>query len=286
MVKLTKRTLRRSLSRSRGRRLDERSPDVLLLRSGLIQRDGRAGHPVIGVTTTTHDVVTPDGSTAPGDAALVEYARLIHELRAVPVLLPPVTSVGAVLGHLGLCDGIVLAGGFDVHPNLTGIEAGEVGLFDPRKDRYEWQLIDHALEGDMPLLAIGRGFLLLNAFFGGTTAPFEGPMAPPARQSAQDRSQARRHRVDLVQGTKLAGVLARKQLDVARHGSQCVELLGEGLVVCARARDGTIEGGEVPDRRFGIGVQFHPELIPQEDRVGKQLFAGLVAAAKERAAGA
>ena len=52
--------------------------------------------------------------------------------------------------------------------------------------------------------------------------------------------------------------------------------LGEGLVVSARAEDGTVEAVELPGA-FVVGVQWHTE----EDRHDRRLFAALVAAARE-----
>jgi putative glutamine amidotransferase len=48
-----------------------------------------------------------------------------------------------------------------------------------------------------------------------------------------------------------------------------------GLVVAARAGDGTVEAVEHPGRRYWIGVQWHPETLAD---IG--LFQALVAAAR------
>jgi gamma-glutamyl-gamma-aminobutyrate hydrolase PuuD len=61
--------------------------------------------------------------------------------------------------------------------------------------------------------------------------------------------------------------------DVATHHHQAVDRVGRGLVVVARAEDGTVEAVE-DARRFVVGVQWHPEA----DDDGR-LFQALVAAA-------
>jgi putative glutamine amidotransferase len=72
------------------------------------------------------------------------------------------------------------------------------------------------------------------------------------------------HEVWLTQGSLLERTL-RERLDAAdacavnsRH-HQAIKDLGEGLVATATAPDGVIEAVEAPDRRFCLGVQWHPE---------------------------
>jgi putative glutamine amidotransferase len=44
------------------------------------------------------------------------------------------------------------------------------------------------------------------------------------------------------------------------HHHQGVDRVGEGLVVTGRATlDELVEAVELPDRRFALGVQWHPE---------------------------
>jgi gamma-glutamyl-gamma-aminobutyrate hydrolase PuuD len=54
--------------------------------------------------------------------------------------------------------------------------------------------------------------------------------------------------------------------------------VAEGLVVTARAADGTVEAVELAGAPFVVGVQWHPE----EDATDVRLMATLVATAKDR----
>src|SRR5207245_624855 len=65
--------------------------------------------------------------------------------------------------------GLLLMGGTDVNPKLyNATPALEVDDPDDERDSVEWQLIDEALERDLPILAICRGLQLLNVYHGGT----------------------------------------------------------------------------------------------------------------------
>lgn len=60
---------------------------------------------------------------------------------------------------------------------------------------------------------------------------------------------------------------------------QGVETVGQGLKVVGTAPDSLVEAFEVPNHPFAIGVQWHPEAMP--DRTDMQaIFRALVAAAQ------
>jgi putative glutamine amidotransferase len=114
---------------------------------------------------------------------------------------------------------------------------------------------------DLPVLAICRGHQVLNVATGGTLIqdiPSEvgGGVAhdPPRRR------WTRSHEIDIVDGTRLHQVLQRTTIFVNSFHHQAIDRLGEGLVVSARsAGDRLVEAVELPDRRFVLGVQWHPE---------------------------
>jgi gamma-glutamyl-gamma-aminobutyrate hydrolase PuuD len=68
-------------------------------------------------------------------------------------------------------------------------------------------------------------------------------------------------------------------VEVSSHHHQGYGRLGDGLEVVARADDGTVEALEAGDRRFAVGVLWHPE-----DGDDLRLFEELVAEAREHRA--
>jgi gamma-glutamyl-gamma-aminobutyrate hydrolase PuuD len=66
-------------------------------------------------------------------------------------------------------DGLMLLGGSDVDPALYG-EAAHATYepADPGRDAFEIALVRHAVEADLPLLAICRGIQVLNVALGGS----------------------------------------------------------------------------------------------------------------------
>jgi gamma-glutamyl-gamma-aminobutyrate hydrolase PuuD len=66
----------------------------------------------------------------------------------------------------------------------------------------------------------------------------------------------------------------------SRH-HQSVARVGERLVESAISPDGVIEGIERPDKRFAVGVQWHPEDRIHTDPTDLALFQAFAAALKE-----
>ena len=60
-----------------------------------------------------------------------------------------------------------------------------------------------------------------------------------------------------------------------------VQRLGRGLRTVARDLDGIKQGIEAVDAPFRIGVQWHPEYLPNQ-RAQRRLFAALVGQARRR----
>jgi putative glutamine amidotransferase len=80
------------------------------------------------------------------------------------------------------------------------------------------------------------------------------------------------HTVDVVPGTKLAGILGSGPVQVNSRHHQAVDRVGDGLSVSARSPDGVVEGIELPGLRFAVGVQWHPEDQAAVDPVQARLF--------------
>jgi gamma-glutamyl-gamma-aminobutyrate hydrolase PuuD len=207
-------------------------------------------------------------------AALIPlmYVEAVERAGGRPVVIPP--SDDGLEETLELLDGIVFSGGADVDPTAYGADAHP--LTDPpqsRRDHAELALLEAALERDVPTLAICRGGQLLNVLRGGDLVQHL-PDALGHTNHRETPGVFSDHHVELEPGSRLAGLLGDRGLVKSSH-HQGIGGVGEGLVVSARAEDGTPEGVEDPSKRYALGVLWHPEA--GEDQ---RLFDGLVAEAR------
>jgi putative glutamine amidotransferase len=210
--------------------------------------------PMVGVTLGDGD--------EPGVHAMREdYVRSVEQAGAVPVVLPPVSpeDVPVLLDRL---DGVLLSGGVDVDPVLYGqAPHPKLGRVNRRRDDFELALTREALRRDVPILAICRGHQVLNVATGGTLVQdvpslIEGAVEHDGRGPRWRRA----HRVEVIAPSRLREILGQDALCVNSIHHQAVDRVGEDLVVSARCpEDGVVEGLEMPDRRFVVSVQWHPE---------------------------
>jgi putative glutamine amidotransferase len=173
--------------------------------------------------------------------------------------------------------GLMLMGGDDVNPARYG-ETRHPETEDPddERDRLECSLIAEALERDVPILAICRGMQILNVAHGGTLVQH----LENHRLKTEDKSVSA-HCVEIVLGTTLAAIAgAELKAPVNSRHHQAVARLGQGLIVSAMdPRDGVIEAIERPDKRFVLGVQWHPEnQTAEKDSIARRLFDAFAAA--------
>ena len=237
--------------------------------------------PLIGVTTSEvrrGELATlrRHGEPPQHEMALgLTYMHAIELAGGVPVVLPPLHNGFETL--LARLDGICLSGGPDLDPAAYGARAHEqLGPTEPALDRFELELARAAAAVGLPLLGVCRGAQALNVARGGTLHQHvEGH-----RQTELATQPV--HAVRIAPRSRVSRVLKTRATQVNSFHHQAVDELGEGLVACAWAPDGTIEA--IEDRRhpFLLGVQWHAEtLVEHPGQLG--LFRALVEAASGRA---
>jgi putative glutamine amidotransferase len=209
------------------------------------------------------------------------YAEAVTAVGALP--LPLTHQLGRAAELLDLCDGLVVTGGaFDIPPELYGeARRPACGPARPERTAFELALVRLALARDLPLLGVCGGMQLLAVARGGTLYQdlatdlgLTGHEQPPPK----DRPS---HAVRVEAGSRLAGLVGASSLQVNSTHHQGVREPGAGVTVSARAEDGLVEAIELPDRRFALGVQWHPESAIRHEPRHAALYAGLVAAAGE-----
>jgi putative glutamine amidotransferase len=227
-----------------------------------------AGRPVIGICSAI-ETARWGAWEALCDLAPRTYSLAVQRADGLALLIPPDDAAAEAPDELlDLVDGLVLAGGSDVDPGSYGARAHpETGATRPERDRFELALGHRALERDLPLLGIGRGMQMLNVACGGTL-----------EQHLPGRTGREAHPVRTAPGTLTARVMGSGRADVRSHHHQGVGELGQGVEASGWSDgDAVIEAIELPERRFALGVLWHPE---EEER--SRVIEALVAAARER----
>ncbi|MDQ2732689.1 MAG: gamma-glutamyl-gamma-aminobutyrate hydrolase family protein, partial [Armatimonadota bacterium] len=153
-------------------------------------------------------------------------------------------------------------------------------------DRFEIEICRHCIEMNLPLLAICRGVQVLNVALGGTLVQdIPTQLSTPIQHRQKASRQTATHPIHLEPGTQLAAVLGETDVPVNSFHHQALARLGSNLKVSAWSEDNMIEGVELPDKDFVLGVQFHPEETTRTVRPTANLFTALVEAARKNRSG-
>jgi putative glutamine amidotransferase len=194
-------------------------------------------------------------------------------------------------------DGLIIGGGADVDPKLYGQEllhvsekkstsqsfsgwALNLALFvamwlvrkiaaahvpthggrDALRDSLEMRLIHGAVSRGLPILGICRGAQLLNVYFGGSIYQnLQGFYV----EDPEVRTILPRKRIVVPPHAKLRAIIGTNPPKVNALHRQAIHVLGKGLRIAARDRNGIIQAIEHEGLPMVIGVQWHPEYLPQ-----------------------
>jgi putative glutamine amidotransferase len=213
-----------------------------------------------------------------------DYLRSVEQGGGLSVVLAPgrPEDAGELLDRL---DALLLSGGSDVDPVLYGeLPHPKLGKVIRERDDFELALCREALARDLPILAICRGHQVLNVATGGTLIqdiPSESMGDVDHNHDARRERWERAHDVRILDGTRLRHLLHKETLAVNSFHHQAIGDLGRGLVASAFSReDRVIEAVEIPECRFVLGVQWHPESFWSQPDGFQPLFRGFVEAAR------
>lgn len=240
-----------------------------------------ARRPRIGLTL---DAEPPGGfSTLPWYAIRENYCTAISRAGGLPVALPHEVELAG--DYVDLLDGLVVTGGaFDVDPALYGAEDRHDSVTTKdRRTAFELAILKGFLDADRPVLGICGGQQLLNVALGGTLIQHipEAVADCLAHEQPNPRTEPG-HEVEVLADTllhRLGGGADRLSVNSAHH--QAADAVGNGVVISGRASDGVIEAIEAPNKRFCLGVQWHPEY--SISRADDTIFQALIEASQAEA---
>jgi len=220
------------------------------------------------------------------------YVRSLIECSAAPILLPTAVDQETLRAMYTQASGVLITGGGDVAPALFGEERHPAtDDIDLERDHVEIALARWALADDKPAYAICRGVQVMNVALGGTLVqdiPSEWrPLSGQVLEHRGSKVGAARdqvlHTVCIEPDTHIAQVFGAGDVSVNSFHHQALKQVGEGLRVTSRAPDGIIESVEASDKRWYVGVQWHPEEMTASRTDMRALFQAFVDASAGRA---
>lgn len=233
------------------------------------------GKPVIGLTSSFEAIPEADKIFLPH-----AYFDAVRHFGGIPMMIPVHATEEEQLFLLNQCDGLILTGGNDIDPKHYGESIWNDTVEPaPERDAAEWKICGMALERNIPILGICRGFQLLNVFFGGSlyqdlptqyTSDIGHRMEKPDIRTCHD--------CVVNQDSPMYHWVQEAVIGVNSHHHQAVKSLAPGLVAMATARDGLVEAFYRPEHLFCCGVQWHPEKIWQIAPSSGRIFEAFIAA--------
>lgn len=169
------------------------------------------------------------------------------------------------------CDGFILTGGVDVHPDFYNgkpVYNNSPATFQLERDVFEEKIYRYSQERKLPVLGICRGMQLINVLEGGKLIQDLDNGNERHKKEASDKE----HNVVAEEGTLLYEIAnsSMGHVNSAHHQAIDPGALGNNLIVNAYDDDEEriIEGLEFKDRSaraFMLCVQWHPERMKDKE---------------------
>jgi putative glutamine amidotransferase len=215
------------------------------------------------------------------------YGEAVAAAGGVPVHIPLIPEPELIRALVERLDGILLPGSAsDVDPLRYGREPhARLGPVHPLKDETDLLVLKEAEERRLPLLAICFGMQVWNVYRGGSLLQDIASELPKAHKHEQGAPRDRHsHSVKILEGSLLYSLSGEVGALVNSHHHQALEQIGEGLQASAWSSDGLCEAVEdTREGRWALGVQWHPEMGWERDRLSRNIFEAFLQAAISRA---
>jgi putative glutamine amidotransferase len=150
--------------------------------------------------------------------------------------------------YLDLCDGVIFPGGFKITPF----------------DKY---LLERCIELDKKVLGICLGMQLMSC----CGEDFKVFKNESDINHYQDSDKGFTHKVKIDKASILYKILGKEEISVNSFHNYHVEVNNNYKVV-ALSEDNLIEGIELSNSTFNIGIQWHPEISYEEDADSRKII--------------
>ena len=196
---------------------------------------------------------------------LPAYLNVILETGGIPIILPLIDNKEDIKSLVNRFDGFLLTGGQDINPKIYNErKLSHCGTISEDRDTMEELLLQEILDLDKPILAICRGFQLLNSYLGGKLYQDINIEKNNGNGSIHRQEKPYNkpvHKVKIKEDSLLFKVINKKEIDVNSIHHQAIKELSSKVEVAGITEDGIVESIYLKEKKFVLGVQWHPELL-------------------------
>ncbi len=217
-----------------------------------------------------------------------DYCEALQAFGGVPMHIGLIPDKDYIAEALSMLDGILLPGNdSDVEPRRFGEEPHiKLGRVIQEKDETDLLVLAEAEKLNLPVLGICFGMQILNVFRGGTLfQDIESHIDGAIKHEQGPPLDRNSHRIDVEHDSTLARLITKSNENgrgndktyVNSSHHQAVRKIGKNLKTTAWAKDGVVECIEdIREKRFNLGVQWHPEVSWKTDELSKQIFKAFI----------
>jgi len=235
--------------------------------------------PIIGIVGNVMTKKTGVAHEVQQSYVYEDYVNAVVKAGGIPIILPIVDDLKLICQQIKSCDGIIMTGGYDVHPKFYSENRHQhknLEIVSSRVDLYQMELARFAIEKNIPTLGICRGMQIINVVNGGSLyQDLTEKSGEVLKHRDTNPSFVVEHRISVEDKSILNGIFGESVIVNSYH-HQSVNRIGDGLRVTACATDGVIEAFEMISKKFIVGVQWHPEKMVAADDEMLGIFEALI----------
>lgn len=215
------------------------------------------------------------------DGRIIQYIsenirKIIIELGGIPVILCPTTNADSYYTksnefpevsneekkiidfYLNNCDGLIVPGG-------------------NKFTKFDSCVLDKAIKKNMPILCICMGMQLLSCYNNKDINLYKIDSKINHNQSSNDTNFS--HKINIKNNSLLYSIIKKDEINVnSFHNMGCKD--NNLFEIDALSEDNVIEAIEIKNKKFVLGVQWHPEKDFKNNIDSKNIFLSFINSAR------